>query len=642
MTEMSIARVARAEIADDARIPQGDRQAPDFLLILKRQRWPLILGALLGLLAGGVHHVTSPDRYYAASVVLIDERDNYPGQEFASNFPLLRNETAVLNEMQVLGSLELAKQVTRDLALHEDMGFLNQPVSLARSALTGMTGKVRGLLPVPPQTPTGPAPDEEARIVATAGKLQREIGITRVGRSFSIEISMILNDPGLAAAIANSYAALYLADRQAASRVASQNGAAWLRENIEEVRQSANEAAQQVADFKAENRASDPQGLRELEQRVITLNELHATLLERLEMITIEGSYPISNGRLLSEAVTPRDPALPKAWRLLSAGLVLGLLAGLAIAAWREMRENGVRTGEDVRRLTGLPFLGYLPRFSRRRIQRLRPIVTQQDVRQGLPAISFSRRGSQSAEAGDAAPMRARPRHFSPALYLPSVAPELPYNDTLKGILARLERMSAPGQGCVAAVSSLNTGEGRTTLAANLAQFAALSGLNTLLIDADVPNPALSHALGFDIEAGLGEVLAGKAALEECIETLPVTGLKVLPYLKPRWPTGQVGMMKLASHLQAARKNYDLVVLDSQPLGASTDVTAVLGALDAVVMVADWGRTCRTALEECMANDPDLARKTAGVVLNRAKMGRLGAYGVMLDKVRDRRRAILT
>ena len=42
-----------------------------------------------------------------------------------------------------------------------------------------------------------------------------------------------------------------------------------------------------------------------------------------------------------------------------------------------------------------------------------------------------------------------------------------------------------------------------------------------------------------------------------------------------------------------------------------------------------------------MANDPDLARKTAGVVLNRAKMGRLGAYGVMLDKVRDRRRAIL-
>ncbi|MEL7462139.1 MAG: Wzz/FepE/Etk N-terminal domain-containing protein [Pseudomonadota bacterium] len=638
MTELPISGLGRADGIDPVGRPNPNGAgAPELLLMLRRQRWVLILAALLGLFAGAGHYVTSPDRFYARAVILIDERASDPGQEFATNFPLLRNETAVLNEMQVLRSLALAEDVTRKLALHETDAFVQRPVSLARSTVTGLIAAAKTTFGLGEPVAEQVAPTQDEVILATAQKLQRDLGITRVGRSFSVEVSMVLHDPALAAAITNAYAELYLADRQVASQAASQAGAKWLRQNIAEVRDSADEAARDLAAFRAENRALDQQGARALEQRVASLNTVHATLLERLEMVTIEGSYPLSNGRLLSRAAVPADPALPKSWRLISGGLVLGLLAGLAFAAWRELRETSIRTGEDVRRLSGVPFLGYLPRFSGRRIRRLRPLVTQPLLLEGTPTAVFSRFRPQPKAGVSKVATAGLTEHFSPALYLPSVAPDLAFNEPLKGIIARLDRMSAPGAGSVAAIASLNSGEGRTVLAANLAQFSALSGARTLLIDADMANPALSRQLGFTQGNGLGEILAGKAGLEDCLTTLPATGLKVLPFIQTGPPNGRTHIMRLAEHLETARHLFDRIILDSQPLGASSDVTALLNALDGVVMLADWGKTEQTAMQAAMADDPVLQRKTAGVVLNRTRMHRLAAYGVSRNRTARRR-----
>lgn len=633
MTDLGSPRVPRGErIAVEAgRITDGPT-APDLLLILKRQKWPLVLGAVIGLLVGLVHYATSPARYYAASVVLIDERAIDPGQEFGTSFPLLRNETAALNEMQVLRSLELAKTVTRQLGLHENPDFMDEPVSLARHALSGIKAATAPFFGA--SQPTGQSqPTEEARVLVTAARLQRDVGLTRIGRSFSIEISMLHHDSQIAAEIANAYARAYLAESRVASRQAAEEGADWLRRNIEEVRRSADEAAREAAEFRTINRAIDPQGLQTLDQRVETLNEIHGRLLERLEMVTIEGSYPITNGRLLSQALPPRDPALPKAWRLLAGGLVLGLLFGTIIAVWRELSETGLRTGEDVRQAAGVPFLGYLPRFSERRLRRLKPLVVQQSLPEELPKVAFSRARMASSDGGHNSETVNLTRHFAPLLYLPSIAPDLPYNDGLKGLLVRVARMNSSEGGCVAAIASLNSGEGRTTLAANIAQFAALGGLNTLLIDADMSNPALSRELGFSAEVGLSEVLAGRASLSEAVTELPATGLEVLPYVPPPSPTAQAGIMKLSVLLSEARDAYDLVVLDTQPMGTSTDVTALLSAIDAVVMVADWGRTEQAALRAAFADDTELTRKTAGIVLNRTVMRRLSAYGAGYDRL---------
>ncbi|MEO1240111.1 MAG: CpsD/CapB family tyrosine-protein kinase, partial [Pseudomonadota bacterium] len=279
-----------------------------------------------------------------------------------------------------------------------------------------------------------------------------------------------------------------------------------------------------------------------------------------------------------------------------------------------------------------------VPLFSARRVRRLRPLVTQPLLLEGTPTAVFSRFRSQIKAGVSKVDSVGLTEHFTPMLYLPSVAPDMAFNEPLKGILARLDRMSPAGSGSVAAIASLNSGEGRTLLAANLAQFSALSGARTMLVDADIANPALSFQLGLTKGNALGELLAGKAALEDCLTTLPATGLRVLPFVQSGPPNGRMRIMRLAEHLKDARAKFDRIIIDSQPLGTSSDVTALLHALDGVVMLADWGRTDQTAMQAIMADDPVLQRKTAGVVLNRTQMSRLAAYGVTRDKPRRQRK----
>lgn len=639
----------RAPVTEAPRATAPERPALDVGLVLRRQRWPLAVGACLGLALAMAHFATSPRTFYAVATVMVNEQTNDPTQEFVAGVPLMRNETAVLNQMQVLRSLQMAEQVVRELGLHDTPAFTAPPTSLARRMITSAKEQVRALLPSDTPPATTAAADEKARVLATALRLQRDLAITRVGRSFSIDVSLVHHDPVLAAAVANAYATAFLADSQSANQDAAGRSAAWLTTHIEQVRASANEAAREAAEFRAENRASDMQGLRELEQRAQTLNELHATLLGRLEMITLEGSYPVSNGRLLSEAVVPRDPALPKAWRLLAAGLVLGLMGGMGVAALRELRETGLRSGEDVRSATGLAFLGYLPRFRKGRLARMRPVVEQAPAR--MPEMPFiSRRPddpvsympvvrrSPSPPGMRAARLKRLPRGLAPSLFVPVLAPESLYAESLKNIVATTAS-DAPQGGRVIAVASLSPQEGRTTVAANLAQLAQLEGHRTLLIDADVLNPGLSAAISVSEGPGLSDVLAHAASLEEAVVTLPVSGLDVLPCLPPGRATARPNAVRMARLLAEARAAYDVVIVDTRPLGLSSDLKSVLASIDAVVIVADWGRTRRSAIEQYIANEPALARKVAGVVLNRAELRRLASYGVSLEGGRSTRSA---
>lgn len=641
MNDISTPRLPlRPALSDSPRAAAPERPALDVWLVLRRQKWPLLIGAALGLMLGLAHFATSPRMYYAVATVMVNEQTNDPTQEFMAGVPLMRNETAVLNQMQVLRSLQMAEQVVRELNLHNTPAFTSPPTSLARQIITGIKTRIRALLPVnAPQDPaTGVA--EDARVLGAAMRLQRDLGITRVGRSFSIEVSLVHHDRFLAAAVANAYAAAFLADSQSANQDAAGRSAAWLRTHIENVRAAANEAAREAAEFRAANRASDMQGLRELEQRAQTLNDLHAALLSRLEMIAIEGSYPVSGGRLLSEAVVPRDPALPKAWRLLAAGLVLGLMGGMTVAALRELRETGLRTGEDVRMATGLAFLGYLPRFRKRSLARMRPVVEQAPAKAPeMPFVSRRPEGADSfklawrpAPPAPVRPARSRrlPAGLAPSLCIPALSPDSVYAESLKNVLATIARGAPPG-GQVIAVGSLNPREGRTTVAANLAQLSALEGHRTLLIDADVLNPGLSAALGATEGPGLSDVLTDGSAHDAAVVTLPVSALDLLPSMPPGDRTTLPNSVRMARLLAEARATYDVVVVDSQPLGLASDIKSILASLDAVVIVADWGRTRRAALEQYVANEPELAQKVAGVVLNRAVMRRLGSYGVALE-----------
>ncbi|MEM1274561.1 MAG: hypothetical protein AAGF88_12130 [Pseudomonadota bacterium] len=620
----------------------------ELMLAGRRQFWCLALGALMGLGLGVLHYATSPREYRATATVLIEERQSDLEQEIAATLPTARSDTSVMNQVQILGSLHLAAEVARALELTHNDTFQNPPNSLLGETIGAAKGWVRSLIPrpAPPPLIEGASGTDEA-ILQTADRLRARTDFTRIGRSFVVEISHSASDPVLATDIVNAYAEAYLADGIEASVAASVRTADWMEARIEELRRSAVDAAAEAEAFRAEFGASDQQGLRERQERADALNELLVTFQSRYQEIAFESSFPSSSGRILSRALQPRDPDSPRAWQDLGAGLVLGLMLGLAIAVLREARETGLRTSGDVTRYLGLSFLGYLPVVSKGQLRRARS-VEDASVAPG-PRVAFSPELRDQGPVNlppllsrhSAQPLSARP--VSGALIAPrdlvlsAYLPGSPADHALRRLHSAMDQGSAGQTGRILAIGGTEAGDGATQLAANLAHVSARAGKATLLIDGDFVHSGLTRALRASDTQGLVDVLDCVLPVGHAIRRIAGTGLDILP-------TGlgaRRGDVMEASYLAEfgallieLAGVYDTIVVDLPPLAQYPEVTALIRQVDQIVLCVPWGRRSRRAIADFLASAPDLTARIAGLVLTNTRLNHLPRYGEQRQAMR--------
>ena len=153
-----------------------------------------------------------------------------------------------------------------------------------------------------------------------------------------------------------------------------------------------------------------------------------------------------------------------------------------------------------------------------------------------------------------------------------------------------------------------------------------------LLIDGDLRNPSLTKALAPDARIGLVEVLSGQRSLAEVMHTDPETGLRMVPaVLNGRiWHTAEMlSSNAMAALLEAARAEYDYIVIDLPPVVPVVDVRAVAPLIDGFVMVVEWGVTSRDVVKEAIAAVEPLSERMIGIVLNKASpavLKRLESY----------------
>ncbi|MFD1157682.1 AAA family ATPase [Roseovarius aestuarii] len=600
----------------------------DLRSALRRQYKPVLLGAFAGLVLGALHYLTSPPQYYTFATVLVDDRMGELAEEITASIPFVRNDTSLLNEIEVLQSLQLAIEVTRKLGLHHNEEFLSPPSSVARSAITELTDRVTALIPgreeaTPIIDAASPEDIEAKQIEMVAFRLQRDVRIARVGRSFSVDISFVGFDPELSTQIVNTYAEAYLEDHLNANLKSSERTATWMRNRMVELQASSKAVAEEAEAL----RRADPgnvQGLRELARRATTLATLQKTISERHEQIAIQGSFPVSNGRILTHSIVPETPALPKAWRLISIAGLLGLMFGFAIAVLREMRERFFRVGEDVSEYTGQTFLGYLPHVD------FRDLVDEPWPECGTLILDENamletepdRTNGGQTEHGQS-PLVA------PHLFMSILAPGSLYSETLRNIHTTLEHNLRQKTCRVVAAASMLPGEGKTTFAANYANMAGRLGERVLLIDADLRHATLSIELGRADGPGLVEVLRGSNALSEALCALPRNGPDLLPCAAGRRRASSVDVLyqqNMTLLIEELRKQYDVIVIDLPSLGTVSDAKAMLSRLDKIIFVCAWGKTPRSLVSRFFAQEPAFAKKVLGVVLNRVIIGKLSKY----------------
>ncbi len=288
------------------------------------------------------------------------------------------------------------------------------------------------------------------------------------------------------------------------------------------------------------------------------------------------GSAPVSIF-VTQSAILPTTPIFPDLTTSLIVGGVLGFGLGIAFALMRTASDRRIRAAVDVESRTGLPVVGTIP----------------------LAGASGSRLFDESTLSDEGA-------RFAVAEALRSLRTNLQFMD-----------VDNPPRSIV--VTSPVPGDGKSTIACNLAGALAASGKPVVLIDGDLRRSTVAKTMGLPGGAGLSDVLAGRAEIADVLQRTPrydnlfvLTAGSTPP--NPSEVLGSERMQRLIKDLTA----YATVIIDAPPLLPVTDGAVLTHQADGALVVISMGRTTYDLLEKSLDTISKAGGRTLGVVLNKA------------------------
>ena len=279
--------------------------------------------------------------------------------------------------------------------------------------------------------------------------------------------------------------------------------------------------------------------------------------------------------RLLSaQVVAPALPddevAAPPRRILEAAALFIGLLIGIVASLLLERGRPRLRNWRDLARTSGYPVLGRIP-----------PLRSLKGRR---PTGAFVDGNASSA---------------------------------FRILRANLEPQIREGAIDFIVVTSPSPGDGKTTIAALLAESFSRLGMKVLLIDADLRRPGLSRIMDMEPSPGLSTVLREQATLDEAVREGWTDGVWLLPTAHDV-EAGDLLSRNFADIVEDARERFDLVLVDTPPLLSTDDPRTLATMAKGILLVVSAGAT-NTSVNEATLAVEALNAPLMGIVGNRFK-----------------------
>jgi capsular exopolysaccharide synthesis family protein len=170
----------------------------------------------------------------------------------------------------------------------------------------------------------------------------------------------------------------------------------------------------------------------------------------------------------------------------------------------------------------------------------------------------------------------------------------------------------------VVLVTSTISGEGKSSVVEGLATLSAQAGRRVLVIDADMQNPTLHTRFGLSNVVGLSEVLSGTVASDDGIEFDPGTGIYFMSrgHSVPN-PDDLLGSDAMEALMRTARRQFDLVIVDTAPVSSVGDALIVTPRVDGVLFVVEWERTHREMVIQSLRDIYEIGENVLGLVLSK-------------------------
>jgi polysaccharide biosynthesis transport protein len=310
----------------------------------------------------------------------------------------------------------------------------------------------------------------------------------------------------------------------------------------------------------------------ELQRGAKQAEAVYAALQQRMSDAMVAKSTAISDVTITQEASAADAVSRPSR----STALVIGLLASLILActlvALLEVIDKRARSEEEIRMRFGRHILGALP---------------------DLGAADAETRPWLRAMALESLLQVVRSLQYASERRLRSIA------------------FTSPGEG-----------DGKTTVALNVARTLAELDARVLLVDGDLRRPALHKLLNVKNQSGLADVLSGASTLEQSVRTTSIPGLDLLtsglPVIAPARALQSGDFDRLL--LDAAKLHYRTVIVDLPAALPVVDAAILAEKVDGTVLVVSACATDGDAAGETVAYlERNGVKNLVGIVVNRVR-----------------------
>lgn len=381
------------------------------------------------------------------------------------------------------------------------------------------------------------------------------------------------------------------------------------KSDYEVAKQRQEEVEKQLAQAVAQSRTTNSaeSTIRELETSAKGYRSLYESFLQRYMGAVQQESFPITEARVISPASPPQSKSKPKTTLILALGLLGGLAVGTALGLLRDVMDRVFRTAAQVEAMLHIPCISLIPL-----LRDIEPI--QLARKQQQPDKTFSPRTIM---------------HRSGVFWAATEMPLSSFAESIRSIKLAVDLNVTNTSNKVVGITSSLPNEGKSTIAAALAQLMAHAGARVILVDCDLRNPSLSRSLAPIASAGIVEVTSSRCSLEEAIWKDPKTNLDFLPAVKktPLFHTSEIlsstPTKKLFDNLRAT---YDYVVVDLPPLAPIIDVRVTVPLMDCFILAIEWGCTKTDVVEHALRTAPNLHETLIGAVLNKTDMQAIRRY----------------